>query len=422
MTGQTAARAELQIDDREELIFFLTEAAELEHLLCCSYLYAAFSLKTHQSEGVTASQLEDINRWREQIKGIAVQEMGHLARVSNLLTALGGAPHFGRPNFPQQGKYYPAHLPLSLTPLTVQTLDRFIDLEHPEGPAQGPAPHAEGAPPADGAPVPEPQTYASVGALYAGIERGLRLLVERLGEAGVFIGPLAAQADAHEVPLDGVGAIHDLDSALEAIHQIVDEGEGQPGNRSDTHYDRFMQIRAEFQELLAADPAFEPARPCLSNPCTRPPSDATGVNLVKHPVTQDVMELFNAGYALMVQLLARFFGRGEESPTERATLMEAAVTLMAEVLTPLGETLTRQPSFNGGDTLTAGPSFEFHRAIQALPHRTTAWIRFQERARALADHADRLSGSAGPDVPLPAVSQPLQRLADQLVLSPPSQM
>jgi hypothetical protein len=65
-----------------------------------------------------------------------------------------------------------------------------------------------------------------VGALYAGIKRGLRLLVERLGEAGVFIGPLAAQANAHEVPLDGVSAIHDLDSALEAIHQIVDEGRG----------------------------------------------------------------------------------------------------------------------------------------------------------------------------------------------------
>ena len=33
------------IEDREELIFILSEAAALEHMIMCQYLYAAFSLE-----------------------------------------------------------------------------------------------------------------------------------------------------------------------------------------------------------------------------------------------------------------------------------------------------------------------------------------------------------------------------------------
>ena len=42
------------IEDREELIFMLSEAAALEHMIMCEYLFAAFSLKREVSEGVTA--------------------------------------------------------------------------------------------------------------------------------------------------------------------------------------------------------------------------------------------------------------------------------------------------------------------------------------------------------------------------------
>ena len=35
----------IAVTDREELIYLLSEASELEHGLCCSYLFTAFSLK-----------------------------------------------------------------------------------------------------------------------------------------------------------------------------------------------------------------------------------------------------------------------------------------------------------------------------------------------------------------------------------------
>ena len=41
------------IEDREELILMLSEAASLEHMVMCGYLYAAFSLKNARGRGWT---------------------------------------------------------------------------------------------------------------------------------------------------------------------------------------------------------------------------------------------------------------------------------------------------------------------------------------------------------------------------------
>ena len=38
--------APIVVENREELIFLLTEASELEHMLMLQYLFAAFSLET----------------------------------------------------------------------------------------------------------------------------------------------------------------------------------------------------------------------------------------------------------------------------------------------------------------------------------------------------------------------------------------
>src|SRR5436190_18403204 len=85
------------IEDREELIFILSEAAALEHMIMCQYLYAAFSLKRDVGEGITAEQLRAIKRWERVVYNVATQEMLHLALVSNLLSAIGASPFFSRP-------------------------------------------------------------------------------------------------------------------------------------------------------------------------------------------------------------------------------------------------------------------------------------------------------------------------------------
>src|ERR1700761_2758737 len=106
--GLAPPEAPFVIEHREALIYMLCEAAELEHGIMCQYLFAAFSMKEHASEGLTEDQVATVRRWREQISHVAAQEMLHLALVQNLLSAIGAAPHVSRPNFPQPASHYPA--------------------------------------------------------------------------------------------------------------------------------------------------------------------------------------------------------------------------------------------------------------------------------------------------------------------------
>src|SRR5678815_5645111 len=75
--GLAAPEAPFVIEHREALIYMLCEAAELEHGIMCQYLFAAFSLKQDQAEGLTAEELEAVLRWRRVISHVAAEEMLH---------------------------------------------------------------------------------------------------------------------------------------------------------------------------------------------------------------------------------------------------------------------------------------------------------------------------------------------------------
>ena len=99
--GLAAPEAPFVIEHREALIYMLCEAAELEHGIMCQYLFAAFSLKQGEQEGLSGTELDAVRRWRKQVSHVAAQEMLHLALVHNLLSAIGAAPHMARPNLPR---------------------------------------------------------------------------------------------------------------------------------------------------------------------------------------------------------------------------------------------------------------------------------------------------------------------------------
>jgi hypothetical protein len=50
------------IKNREELIFVLSEASQLEHMIMGQYLFAAFTLKVDLSESLSPFQLEAVSR------------------------------------------------------------------------------------------------------------------------------------------------------------------------------------------------------------------------------------------------------------------------------------------------------------------------------------------------------------------------
>src|SRR5215467_12915939 len=87
--GEAAMTTEppLQVGSREELIYLLGEACEIEHGLMCEYLYAQFSLKRTLDEGLTEAQLARMQAWEAALISVIKQEMLHLALATNILTA-----------------------------------------------------------------------------------------------------------------------------------------------------------------------------------------------------------------------------------------------------------------------------------------------------------------------------------------------
>ena len=173
--GIAAPEAPFVIEHREALIYMLCEAAELEHGIMCQYLFAAFSLKESEDEGLTADELAAVTRWQRQILNVAAGEMLHLALVHNLLSAIGASPHLSRPNLPAPAGHYPAGVQLTLLPFGDQALRHFMFLERPEGmdlhDADGLAAMQTATPsvsPRDI--VPAGQDFATVGHLYRSVK------------------------------------------------------------------------------------------------------------------------------------------------------------------------------------------------------------------------------------------------------------
>ena len=405
---------EIITHNREQLAYLLTEAAEIEHGLMCCYLFAAHTLRRGEAEGLRDDEVVAVERWRGAIVQVAVEEMLHLALVSNLLSAIGSAPHFQRPNFPVSPGYHPAGVVVSLAPFDRATLDHFIFLERPEGidvpdgaGFDSPAKY-ERAIRADHL-VPSSQDYATVGHLYRGIRAGMMHLADSMGEAKLFVGARSAQIDASVGGLPGLIAVTDAASALRAVDTIVEQGEGSPANPARSHYRRFLAVREELKALVAERPGFVPALPVARNPVMRKPPDPRDKVHVDHPKSARVMDLGNALYAFALRCLGRAFGEAADGPVARRTLVEASVDAM-RLLSPVSHLLCRLPASESQPGVNAGLSFTMQRSTVGFSQPNVAWAVLTERAREIA-----AACSARSDEPaLRGVGEDLFRLAERL--------
>ena len=398
------AEPPLRVESREELVYLLGEACELEHGLLCEYLYAQFSLKRSVEEGLTAEQLARIQAWELTLIDVIKQEMLHLALATNILSAVGAGPHFERPNFPILSRWYPPDVQIALVPFGERALRHFMFLERPEG---MPLKDAEGfgsfgmmqpLTVDDPQITAGPEEWHTVGHLYRGIEKGLAHLVERYGDADVFIGPAKAQATTQVFEWPDLTAVTDLASASAAIEVIVEQGEGARGDWVKSHFGKFVGILEDFLSLRALDPTFEPARPVLPVYLRQPP-DVDLVTLVRDPLTRRVADLFNAVYEVTLQVQSRYFVHHGETPEELETLAKTAKHLMNWVMRNLGPVLTALPVGPEFPGRTAGPAFEIVRpAFFVLPHREAAWKILHERLETLAAVCTSLARETSPDV------------------------
>ena len=343
------------LDDLRE---HLQWAIELEHGTLPPYLCAHYSIKpghNREAAGIIAS--------------VFVEEMLHMTLAANVLNAVGGAPLIDNPDFIPR---YPAYLPHSanafLVPLArfaPATIETFMRIEKPEEPD---------AP-------PEADRFETIGQFYRAIEESLKALCAALGEKQVFCGDPARQITPAMLDYRGSGRIvpvYDLASALAAIDEIEEQGEGlkhaevwdgdrdmfHPERDEVAHYFRYSEImHGRFYQRgdtprsgptgarLAVD--WSAVYPMRDNPRTQDYPEGSPVRAK--------MQAFNLLYSDLLRGLHRAFNG------EPARLF-ATVAGMLE-LKERAQELMQMPSGDG--ITTAGPSFEYvTRPSQARADRT----------------------------------------------------
>lgn len=377
---------------REQLIHALYEAAELEHNLMCTYLYAAFSLKDGEAEGLSADEAEAVKRWRRAIIDVAVDEMGHLVAVWNITSAIGGSPRFGRGNFPLDPGYLPAGVVVKLAPFNMDVLQHFIHLERP---INSDEPDGEGFEQLSfkrGAVTPRltPMAidYETVGEFYQTMEFALDYMAKRLGEPALFCGDPGLQLSPAEVALKGAKSVLCSKTAIAACASIITEGEGASEEHANSHYCRFRSIRDEYQALLAKNPHFVPAHPAAVNPVLRRPPGIANRVWIEDAEASAVVDVANATYQTMLRLLAYSYAvRGPSA--EKSFTVDLSIDLM-KAMTMLAESAARRPAGPSNPHCNAGMSFTALRDAAPLPQSASARMFFAERMQELAEHAARL--------------------------------
>jgi CDGSH-type Zn-finger protein len=308
-----ATLPEPRIDTLDSLRDHLQWAIELEHATLPPYLTALYSLDPVRNRAAV-----------EVVSSVFVEEMLHLALAANLLNAVGGAPRLDTPEMlpPHPRKLPHGDLELSLVPFGPEALEMFLRLEQPAPP---------GAPPED-------DNYETIGQFYAAIEQGLRYLCDTLGEKEVFSGdPVRQVGGGHFRHTGGrLVAVTDLASALDALEEIVEQGEGTArsevwdGDHDEVaHYYRFMELKLGRRYRRGDTPESGPTGEKLS-------VDLTGVfPMTPNPADRAAQEEFNHTYCAILHLLELAFN-GSPRMLAVATGEMYALKAQAQELMRLG--------------------------------------------------------------------------------------
>jgi hypothetical protein len=213
------------------------------------------------------------------------------------------------------------------------------------------------------------------------------VLAERMGEERLFIGPVRAQATGEHFRFPELVEVVDLASARAAIETIVEQGEGARGHWKTSHFGRLIAMLESYRSVVAADPKLVVTRPVV-RAHVRPPESGVAVPLISDHFTVRVADLLNASYEVLLQVLARYFNQTDETEEDLAVLADVAFFLMEDVVSTLGDMVTRLPIGGDSPDATCGPAFElFYDADWLLPHRDAAWQVITERLEQLAGFA-----------------------------------
>lgn len=357
----------MDLDSVDDLILALQLAIELEHSTIPPYLCALYSIRPG-----TNVQISDL------IRSVVLQEMLHMALVCNLLISIGGRPTIGHAKFVP---VYPGPLPGGLRTGLIVRLRRcsiehlrdcFMSIEEPEEIVKIRW---------DAMALQNPDIVhrVTIGWFYDAIKRALKNLAGQI---------TFGNKDQQVQEWAGIGKLYkitSLSTALQAIDEIVHQGEGRSLDDPDAHegelahYYKFAEIVAGRRLEPVTQPETDKGEPALQYRLSEIvaggrversgkvfafsgapiPFDRDGIwpmiddpNLVLYPKgsrAQVLAKQFAESYQALLSALNRTFN-GDPGFLKQAVGLMYSLDLQARELmqTPSGIV----------DGTTAGPSFQ----------------------------------------------------------------
>ena len=353
MSGQTSN----YITTILELKHYLRIAIQLEHATIPPYLVALYSI-------IPPSNQEAVN----VIRAVVVEEMLHLTMAVNLLNAVGGSPDLTYPGFVAK---YPAYLPdgekdfvVNRAAFSPEAIETFLNIERPARANRGKQNHT----------VDRKSTiinsnsglddksnlalqFYSIGEFYDAIIEGFKYL-DKHQKDELFTGDPSRQITPEYYYSSGgrIVPVYDLDSALAAMNEIIEQGEGARNSIEDedhelAHYYRFEQLKLGRYYQAGDMPGAPSGEPLLV--------DWSGVYpLKKNAVGKDYPEgshLRKASDAFN-EFYAKFLADLTEAFNGKPQLLTTAVAGMFH-LKSLIHDLVRNP-IPGNEAFHGAPTFE----------------------------------------------------------------
>lgn len=405
------------VEPRDEAVFLLTAAAEIEHALMVQYLFAGYSIRIDDGTDARLRQCQEL------LVQIAREEMGHLATVQNLLLIVGGALSFGRENSPDAGAISPFRFKLEA--LTLDSLAKYVVAESPLTlPAEFPPDDLTlltriGL---DARRANDGEEVRHVGAIYARLEQ---LFASELADEDFFLDTFEMQAkvedwgfeprspEAGEKLILESFASTDIaplrDAAVAAIRRIGAQGEGfdlppAGSTESESHFERFLAIYKLFKEVSGgpAPPTWPLAEsPNTTSPPPQPPALQRMVDAVQeahaskgritNPRARLWAQLFNLRYRMLLTRLSHFLRLDQplyvDEPaqlgdrTARGFLLIWTFDEMRR-LKRIATKLVQLPKDDPPGDLHAGPPFELPYTLNLSDREPARWRAHLDASRA----------------------------------------
>jgi hypothetical protein len=342
--GEPTIAPQYRIKNVLQLRHLLQEAVELEHFTIPPYLCALYSIQ----EGVNQEAARII-------RSVVMEEMLHMVLAANVLNAIGGSPCINHSHFVP---HYPAELPVidetfvvNLAPFSKSAIETFVHIERPSPPKGQP----------NGCDCI--RDFRTIGQFYEAIQLGLIELSER---EDLFQGDASRQITSQHYYGGGgrLIPVTDLDSALNALKEIVGQGEGVHHTiwtgdgrfgaevAEVAHFFRFKEIlagrRYQAGDKFNSDPSGKPFEvrwekiyPMQENP-----------KVAKYPEASEVRQKAVAFNQTYMSLLNELHTATNGEP--RLLMHSAAVMYQLKYQ---GIELMKTPMADGDRN--AGPSFEY---------------------------------------------------------------